>query len=219
MPRGRPLAPLEIGIQERETLERLVARRKTGQALAQRARLILGCAEGKSNKTVSAQEGLSPQTVGKWRRRFLERGLDGLLDEPRPGPPRKITNADVEKVVTLTLETTPDDATHWSTRFDGQPHRHEPERYQPYLESVLSSAPSLRDLQAVYRPSLHREGPRHRGAVPQPAGQGSRTVRRRKIGYPSTGPHRTFVAHASGTSRETYSRLRSARNHRPVRRP
>ena len=116
MPRGRPLAPLEIGIEERETLERLVARRKTAQALAQRARLILGCAEGKSNKTVSAQVGLSPQTVGKWRRRFLERGLDGLLDEPRPGAPRKITDTDVEKVVTLTLETTPDDATHWSTR-------------------------------------------------------------------------------------------------------
>ena len=65
MPRGRPLAPLEISIEERETLERLVARRKTAQALAQRARLILGCAEGKSNKTVSAQVGLSPQTVGK----------------------------------------------------------------------------------------------------------------------------------------------------------
>ena len=116
MPRGRPLAPLEIGVEDRETLERLVARRKTAQALAQRARLILGCAEGKSNKTVSAQVGLSAQTVGKWRRRFLERGLDGLLDEPRPGAPRKITDADVERVVTLTLETTPDDATHWSTR-------------------------------------------------------------------------------------------------------
>ena len=116
MPRGRPLAPLEISIEERETLERLVARRKTAQALAQRARLILGCAEGKSNKTVSAQVGLSPQTVGKWRRRFVEGRLDGLLDEPRPGAPRKITDTDVEIVVTLTLETTPDDATHWSTR-------------------------------------------------------------------------------------------------------
>ena len=116
MPRGRLLEPLEISTQERETLERLVARRKTTQALAQRARLVLGCAEGKSNKAVSAQEGLSPQTVGKWRRRFLDRRLDGLFDEPRPGAPRKITDTDVERVVTLTLETTPDDATHWSTR-------------------------------------------------------------------------------------------------------
>ena len=72
MPRGRPLAPLEIGIEERETLERLVARPKTAQALAQHARLILDCAEGESNKTLSAQVGLSTQTVGKWRRQFLE---------------------------------------------------------------------------------------------------------------------------------------------------
>ena len=182
MPRGRPLAPLEIGVEDRETLERLVARRKTAQALAQRARLILGCAEGKSNKEVSAQVGLSAQTVGKWRRRFLERGLDGLLDEPRAGAPRKITDADVERVVTLTLETTPDDATHWSTRsmasrtgmsqsaisriwraFSLQPHR---------SETFKLSTDS----------SLHREGPRHSWAVPQPAGQGSRTVRRREIG-------------------------------------
>lgn len=116
MPRGRPLTPLEVSPEERETLERWVARRKTAQALAQRARLVLGCAEGSANKTVSAQVGLSSQTVGKWRRRFLHRRLDGLLDEPRPGGPRKITDADVERVVTLTLETTPVDATHWSTR-------------------------------------------------------------------------------------------------------
>ena len=116
MPRGRPLPPLEISKEERETLERWVARRKTAQALAQRARLVVSCAEGRSNKTVGAQVGLSSQTVGKWRRRFLDRRLDGLLDEPRPGGPRKITDADVERVVTLTLETTPSDATHWSTR-------------------------------------------------------------------------------------------------------
>lgn len=116
MPRGKPLPPLALSTQEQEALERLVARRKTAQALAQRARVVLGCAEGKSNKTVSADVGLSPQTVGKWRRRFIESRLDGLLDEPRPGAPRKITDADIERVVTLTLETTPSDATHWSTR-------------------------------------------------------------------------------------------------------
>jgi transposase len=56
------------------------------------------------------------QTVGKWRKRYAERGLDGLLDEPRPGQPRKITDADVERVLTLTLESKPKAATHWSTR-------------------------------------------------------------------------------------------------------
>ncbi len=116
MPRGRPLPPLEISLEDRETLDRWIARRKTAQALSQRARLVLCCADGRSNQEVGAQVGLTSQTVGKWRHRFLHKGLDGLLDEPRPGGPRKITDADVERVVTLTLETTPHDATHWSTR-------------------------------------------------------------------------------------------------------
>jgi transposase len=116
MPRGRPLPVLEISTDERETLERWVARRKTAHALFQRARLVLSCAEGRSNKEVAAQVGLTGQTVGKWRARFIRQGVDGLLDEPRPGGPRKISDADVERVVTLTLETTPHDATHWSTR-------------------------------------------------------------------------------------------------------
>ena len=219
MPRGRPLPPLEITDEERETLERWIRRRKTAQALAQRARLVLSSAEGKSNKVVSEQVGLTPQTVGKWRRRYLHKGLDGLLDEPRPGARRKITDADVESVVTLTLETTPDDSTHWSTRSMARTHRHEPERHKPYLASLRPSTSSHRDLQTIQRSSFHREGPRHRRAVPQPARQGSHTVCRRKIGYPSVGSYRSFVAHASGTSRETYSRLLSSRNHRPVRCP
>ena len=107
MPRGRPLPLLEISTDERATLERWVARRKTAQAVSQRARLVLSCADGRSNMEVAAQVGLTGQTVGKWRHRFLDQGLDGLLDEPRPGGPRKITDADVERVVTLTLETTP----------------------------------------------------------------------------------------------------------------
>ena len=116
MPRGRPLPSLEISEEEREALQRWVARRKTAQALAQRGRVVLGCAAGMSNKEVSVEVGLSSYTVGKWRRRFLDQRLDGLLDEPRPGGPRSITDADVERVVTLTLETAPSDATHWSTR-------------------------------------------------------------------------------------------------------
>lgn len=116
MRRGRPIPPLTVTYEERETLERWVRRRKTAQALAMRARLILGCAEGKTNTVVAAELGISKPTVGKWRRRYLERRLDGLLDEPRPGAPRKVSDEDVERVVTLTLETTPADATHWSTR-------------------------------------------------------------------------------------------------------
>jgi len=113
---GRPIPPLTLSPEEQETLERWTRRPKTAQALAQRARVVLACATGKSNTGVSRDMGLSKQAVGKWRRRFLERRLDGLLDEPRPGAPRKISDDEVERVLTLTLESAPEDATHWSTR-------------------------------------------------------------------------------------------------------
>jgi transposase len=82
--------------------------------LAQRCQIVLGCADGKTNQQVAAELGIWPQTVGKWRRRFLESGLDGLCDEPRPGAPRKISDEQLEAVVVATLERTPKDATHWS---------------------------------------------------------------------------------------------------------
>ena len=107
---GRPIPPLHLSSDEREQLAGWTRRATIGQALSMRARIILGCAEDKTN-TVTAQEmGLAKQTVGKWRARFISSRLDGLLDEPRPGGPRSITDADVERVVTLTLETTPADA-------------------------------------------------------------------------------------------------------------
>ena len=113
---GRPIPPVTITADERETLERWTRRASTAQALAQRARLILSCAAGKSNTRVAHELRLTKQTVGKWRTRFVTKRLDGLLDEPRPGAPRTVTDADVEAVLTRTLETKPPDATHWSTR-------------------------------------------------------------------------------------------------------
>ena len=113
---GRPIPALQLAPEEREAMERWARRPTTAQALALRARIILACAVGRTNTAVAAELGLAKPTVGKWRARFVERRLDGLLDEPRPGAPRRITDAEVERVVTLTLETTPDDATHWSTR-------------------------------------------------------------------------------------------------------
>ena len=113
---GRPIPDLAVTESEREGLDRWGRRPTTAQALAQRARIILACAEGKTNTAVAAELGITKQMVGKWRTRFVEQRLDGLLDEPRPGAPRQISDADVERVITLTLETKPDDATHWSTR-------------------------------------------------------------------------------------------------------
>jgi transposase len=80
------------------------------------ARIVLGCASGLSNKAVAARERVTVQTVDKWRRRFVERGVDGLLDEPRPGVSRTIDDAKVESIIVRTLESQPPGATHWSTR-------------------------------------------------------------------------------------------------------
>ena len=113
---GRPTPPLTLTDDERDTLEGWIRRPKTAQALAQRARIVLECAAGKTNKAVAAELRASQATVGKWRSRFLERRMDGLVDEPRSGRPRTVTDADVERIITLTLETRPNDATHWSTR-------------------------------------------------------------------------------------------------------
>src|SRR6476469_8278403 len=115
MPRtGRPKALLELSSEEREQLERWATRRKSSQALALRSRIVLGCAEGLPNKEVAAREGVAQQTVGKWRARFLDLRLDGLGDDPRPGRVPSVTADQVEKIVVDTLESTPENATHWS---------------------------------------------------------------------------------------------------------
>jgi transposase len=85
-------------------------------SVAQRARIVLLAAEGLNNNTVAERVGVNQATVVKWRKRYLARGVDGLIDEPRPGAPRKITDVAVEEVVVRTLEESPVDATHWSTR-------------------------------------------------------------------------------------------------------
>jgi transposase len=115
MPRtGRPKAELIVSDDEREQLLRWARRRKSSQALALRSRIVLACAEGHDNKTVAAQLGCAGATVGKWRCRFITHGLDGLTDEPRPGRPPTISAERVEDVVVATLESTPDNAAHWS---------------------------------------------------------------------------------------------------------
>jgi len=101
---------------EAEELNRWLRRRTTAQGLAFRAQIILACADGESDLKIAARLGTTRETVGKWRRRFLEGRCDGLLDEPRPGAPRQIGDEDVERVITMTLESIPPDATHWSTR-------------------------------------------------------------------------------------------------------
>src|SRR5262245_25629045 len=116
MPRGRRKPELILTDDERQTLKTWAGRPKSTQQLAQRARIVLACSEGLDNTAVAERLDVCTATVGKWRRRFLEGRLDGLADEPRPGVPRKVTDSDVERIVTRTLETKPRNATHWSTR-------------------------------------------------------------------------------------------------------
>jgi len=113
---GRPKAELVLTEEERAVLERLVRRHKSAQALALRARIVLACASGKASTVVAAELRVNQATVGKWRRRFVERRLDGLFDEPRPGAQRTVTDDQIEAVIVKTLEEKPKDATHWSTR-------------------------------------------------------------------------------------------------------
>jgi transposase len=113
---GRPKRPLTLSDDERQTLEQWARRPTSAQRLALRSRVVLACAAGKTNTQVARELGITMPTVGKWRTRFIDDRLEGLVDEPRPGAPRTITDAQVEEVITRTLESKPVAATHWSTR-------------------------------------------------------------------------------------------------------
>ncbi len=116
MPTGRPTKPLDVTPEEKEKLEMLARRPKTSQAMAMRARIVLGCSAGLNNSDVAKRLRITGATVCKWRERFRVNRLEGLLDEPRPGAPRSITDVQVEEVITKTLESMPANSTHWSTR-------------------------------------------------------------------------------------------------------
>jgi transposase len=113
---SRVLPSLDLSASERGELTSLATRRNTAQALALRARIVLACAEGAQNNEVAVRLQVAKATVGKWRHRFVEHRLDGLRDEPRSGTPRTIDDARIEAVIVRTLESTPADATHWSSR-------------------------------------------------------------------------------------------------------
>src|SRR5512133_1269902 len=110
-------APVAVGIElsgeERAQLEAWARRRTSAQALAQRSRIVLLAAEGLRNTEIARRLGIKRGTAARWRSRFAVDRLDGLVDEPRPGRPRTITDEQAEEVIIKTLESTPKDATHW----------------------------------------------------------------------------------------------------------
>jgi len=114
--KGFKAPQIRLSPSERRRLESWSRRRKTAQALAMRARVVLEAAKGTTNVAIAEKLGVSRGTVTCWRKRFAKARLDGLLDEPRPGAPRRVSDEEVERIVTMTLESKPKDATHWSTR-------------------------------------------------------------------------------------------------------
>src|SRR5215467_7792903 len=117
---GRPTKPLNVTPEEKEKLSMLARRPKTSQAMAIRARIVLGCSEGLSNSDVAKRLRITGATVCKWRERFREDRLEGLRGEPRGGAPQSSTYAQVEEGVTKTLESMPVNSTNWSTRLMAQ---------------------------------------------------------------------------------------------------
>lgn len=113
---GRPKETITLSDADRAELERWAARPRSARRLAFRAKIILASAAGASDVEVAGRLRSAAHTIGRWRRRFVAKGIDGLLDEPRSGAPRQITDAAVENVIVQTLETTPKGTTHWSTR-------------------------------------------------------------------------------------------------------
>lgn len=113
---GRSLPELTVTDAQRSELRGWVRRPKTAQAIALRANIVLQCEKGLTNLEIADDLGVNRNTVSKWRSRFLEMGLDGLVDAPRPGAPRKISDEEVERLIAMTLEKTPKNATHWSSR-------------------------------------------------------------------------------------------------------
>src|SRR5439155_22253898 len=114
MRRGPQLKELKLTVQENNQLVEWTRRHKTSQALAMRAHIILACAQGANNSEVARRCRVIRQTVGKWRGRFLKRRLDGLLDEPRPGAPRKLDDSRIVQLIATSYNELPCEVTNWS---------------------------------------------------------------------------------------------------------
>ena len=199
---------------ERETLERWARRPKSAQALGPE---VPYRARGRRWAHKRGDRGRAcawhRATVGKWRRRFAEMRLDGLMDEPRPGRPRTITDADVERVIVKTLEERPVDATHWSTRSLAQATGMSQTAVCRIWRAFGLKPHLTESFKLSADPQFIDKVQRHRGALPQPARCGHRALRGREVPDPGPRPHRSHPAPSSRRARAAHPRLP------PLRRP
>ena len=171
MPRGRQLPPVVLTDEQREQVTALSESTSMPYGLVQRARIVLTCAQGLTNSAVAKRLAVSPSAVGKWRRRFLERGVQGLHDELRPGRPRTYDDEKVAVLINRALQQKPDHAGAWSVRLMAEAEGVSKSTVQRWFFPVRGQAAPERHLQAVQRPVFHREGARCDGPLPQSAGQ------------------------------------------------
>ena len=163
----------------------------TAQALAQRSKIVLLVAEGLRTGEVAERLGVHRNTVAKWRRRFEAERLDGLVDEPRPGQPRTVTDAMVEEVITRTLGERAQGRDALVDALDGRRGRAHAVGGAPDLAGVRAPTASRRDVQAQPRSAVRGQGQRRRRALPEPARARRRAVRGREVPDPGAGPHRS----------------------------
>ena len=116
MPRGRPIAPVTLNRDEKNQLLSIARSRSLPHGIVRRAQIVLACADGEPNASIAKRMKLNPMTVGKWRRRYLQQGLQGLHDQLRPGRPRAHEDERVAEVINTALQSQPPNATHWSVR-------------------------------------------------------------------------------------------------------
>ena len=175
---GPSVPVVELTDDERSQLLAWARRAKSANAVAMRSRIVLAAADGLGNTAVAAKLGIAVGTARKWRARFLADRLDGLLDEPRPGRPRTVADEQVEAVITRTLETTPTDATHWSTRsLAAELGMSQSAVSRIWRAFGLAAAPAGR-LEAEQGSAVHRQGPRRRRPLSRSARGGGGAVRR-----------------------------------------
>src|SRR4051794_3165689 len=194
--------------EQREVLERWARRPKTSQALAFRCRVVLAAAEGGSSIEIAEALGCNASTVGKWRVRFAERGIDGLHDEPRPGKPRSITDEDVERVIVKTLEQQPANATHWSTRSMAAATGMSQSAVSRIWRAFALSPAADGGVQALPGSAVHRQGARHRRPLPQPARGRGCDLCRREGADPGARPLGACFAADAGRAGAAQPRLR-----------
>jgi transposase len=173
------MPPLVLSDDEVQQLQGIANSRSLLHSIVKRAQIVLACGAGETNTSIAKRMGLTGMTVGKWRKRYRELGLEGLHDELRPGRPRTYEDDTVAEVINRALQCKPTDgSTHWSARILAAATGISKTHGSPLAADLLSPATPAEAFQALHRSVLCREGSRHRRPVPQSAGQGDGALRR-----------------------------------------